>query len=187
MNQGPPNMQMGYQMPMPMPQQQMVQQPQPQQPPPQQQQQRQEERLISKAKELLPTLKDKWASTSKEAVLKLQSNNPNATSVYTEGKFESNLEDFLSVCDQIELNLKSAIDCLGQTSSSMRYMPIPPHPSKLEPTPNTNQPQPQQPEFLTYTQYLATCKQQVGHAEEVKRLLAQSAKDVVERNYPPAN
>ena len=51
-------------------------------------------------------------------------------SSFLQGKFESNLEDFYAICDQIELNLKSAIDCIQQTGSSNRYMPITPHPSR---------------------------------------------------------
>jgi hypothetical protein len=74
---------------------------------------------------------------------------------------------------QIELYLKSAIDCLNQTNASQRYMPIPPHPRMDN----------MGGEFLSYCEYLSTSKQQVNFASDVKALLNQAADDVVNRRY----
>ena len=174
-HQMPPNMQMQHQMQ----QQQPPQQPQAQQQQQQQQnpQQRQEDKLISKARELMDPLKRKWAVTLKSAVHKVNANGGlESLPSEQEQLFESNLEDFYVICDQVELNLKSAIDCLSQASSSNRYMPIPPHPSRME------APGPQS-EFLSYPQYVSTSKQQVNFANEIKNLLNQAASDVVEQKY----
>ena len=55
---------------------------------------------------------------------------------------------------QIEVNLRSAIDCQSQISSSQRYMPIVPQPrlTVIDHAPK---------DFLTYPEYIATSKQQV--------------------------
>ena len=95
----------------------------------------------------------------------------NITRSHIQGRFESNLEDFYAICDQIELHLKSAVDCINQTTSSNRYMPVPPHPSRLDTTGG------QQTDFLPYNAYVATSKQQVKFANEIKQLLVQAAAD----------
>ena len=58
-----------------------------------------------------------------------------------------------------------------------RYMPIPPHPSRMD-TPSSGN-----VEFLSYPQYIATAKQQTQFATEVRQILTQAAKDVVEHTY----
>ncbi len=78
--------------------------------------------------------------------------------------------------------MQTAIDCVAQTNRSNSYMPITPQPSKLDMTPG-GAAQQQQPEFLPYPQYIATSKQQVAFANEIKQLLNQAAKDVVEREW----
>ena len=138
----------------------------------QQQSQGQEDKLVAKAKELIGPLKEKWAATLKEGANKLNHANNGATPSQ-EGQFESNLEDFYAICDQIELNLKSAIDCLEQMGSSTLYMSIAPHPSRY----HTGAPG--EPEFLSYPQYISTARQQVKFSGEVRQLLAQAAQDVV--------
>ena len=79
-------------------------------------------------------LKDKWALTLREAANKIASNggldSGSQTKESQSGRFESSLEDFYSICDQIELNLKSAIDCINQTDSSNNYMKIAPVPNR---------------------------------------------------------
>ncbi|TRY61615.1 hypothetical protein TCAL_05717 [Tigriopus californicus] len=92
------------------------------------------------------------------------------------GKFETQLEEFYGICDQIELNLKSAIDCINQTESSNSYMRIPPVPNRLDTTGN-------QTEFLSYPQYIAISKQQINFSNEVRHLLSQAAEDVVKQNH----
>ena len=166
---------MGYQNPM---QQQPQQQQQQQQ---QQQPQRTEDKLITKCKELMGPLKEKWSMTLREAALKINANTVSADAKmpaeHQQGKFESHLEDFYATLDQIEVNLRSAIDCQSQVSSSHRAMPIVPQPRVTI----VDHPGPK--DFLTYPEYIATSKQQVAFANEMRQLLNRAAKDVVEQNY----
>ncbi len=94
------------------------------------------------------------------------------------GKFESNLEELYALCDQIESCLHSAVECVGQANCSSRYMPIAPQPKRLDQGPNPNQ-----PECLSYPQYLSTAKQQVAFAGDIRQLLSQASRDVLEREW----
>lgn len=92
-----------------------------QQQPPQQQQRQQEDKLVSKARELMGPLKEKWNLTLREAANKIQiAGNPESSRNVDHCKFESNLEDFNALCDQMELNIKSAIDCINQVCTCAR-------------------------------------------------------------------
>ena len=61
-------------------------------------------------------LKEKWAATCREGAAKLYVNGILDSNVGVppqrseESTFESNLEDFYAICDQIEANLKCAIE-----------------------------------------------------------------------------
>lgn len=136
--------------------------------------------MIAKARELVNPLKEKWALTLREAGGKIAANGGLDSGATTKdlgsAKFESSLEDFYAICDQIELNLKSAIDCINQTDSSNNYMKIAPMPNRLD---NGEQ----QTEFLSYPAYIATSKQQIAFARDVRNLLNQAASDVVNQRY----
>ena len=72
----------------------------------QQQQQRQEDKLITKCKELMGPLKEKWSLTLKEAAHKINANGSAADSKMSveqpqQGKFELHLEDFYATLDQV--------------------------------------------------------------------------------------
>ena len=87
--------------------------------------------------------------------------------------FESSLEDFFSVCDQIEANLKTALEIHSQSSASLRYMTIPPVPNKVDLSggagPGAN------PDGLSYQQYLQTAKQQAHFTSETRNQLIKAA------------
>ncbi|XP_040572971.1 mediator of RNA polymerase II transcription subunit 29 isoform X1 [Lepeophtheirus salmonis] len=165
-----------------LPQQSQMQQQPPQQVPPPQRSQPQEDKLVSNARKLVcGPLKDKWSQTLREAALRIYQNGVHdvglpgtSSNLPPQGKFENNLEDFHAICDQIELNLKCAIQCMNQSSASNRYMPIPPNLSRTE----------LGNDYLTYPQYINTSKQQIIFAEDVRQMLNQAATDVVERNVP---
>ena len=61
-------------------------------------------------------LKEKWAATCREGAAKLYVNGILDSNVgappprVDENTFESNLEDFYAICDQIEANLKCALE-----------------------------------------------------------------------------
>ena len=63
------------------------------------------------------------------------------------------------------------------STSSTRYMTIPPFPSRLDiqstGTTSTN------PDYLNYPQYIGTSKQQIQFAQEMRQQLNQAAVDVV--------
>ena len=155
----------------------------------QQQQQRpqpQEDRYVSKVRELVGgPLKDKWQETLKEASNKLLLNgiqdSGTGTPKSVDGTaFESSLEDFFAICDQVEANLKTAIEVHHVSSASHRYMTIMPCPSKLDlNTPPPGNPANVNPEFLSYPQYIQTAKHQVKFANDMRQQLSQAAHEVV--------
>ena len=63
------------------------------------------------------------------AALQAQANRPDwaqdGRGLEQQNRFESSLEDFHSTIDQMELNLKCALETTGQSQSSQRYMPLP--------------------------------------------------------------
>jgi mediator of RNA polymerase II transcription subunit 29 len=144
----------------------------------------QEHRFTSKVRELVSgPLKEKWAATCREGAAKLYVNGILDSNVgappqrFDENTFESNLEDFYAICDQIEANLKCALEVHNISTSSTRYMSIQPCPSKLDLQANANTSV--NPEYLNYPQYIATSKQQIQFAQEMKQQLNQAAVDVV--------
>lgn len=167
-------------------QQMQIQQQQQQQ---QAQRQSQEDKLVSKARELINgPLREKWNLTLKEASQKLYANgildsgghlaNANAQGA----KFESHLEDFYATCDQIEVVLKCAIESQKLAQASTRYMLIQPAPSKLECTAQNPE------EFLSYPQYISVAKQQIQYANNIREMIKQATTDVVEQRHsvPPS-
>lgn len=154
-----------------------------QQPTHSQQRSQQEHRFTSKVRELVSgPLKEKWATCCREGASKLYSNGVLDSNVgvpsqrIEDNTFESNLEDFYAICDQIEANLKCALEVHNISTSSTRYMTIPPFPSRLDvqSTGVTSN-----PEYLNYPQYIATSKQQIQFAQEMRQQLNQAAIDVV--------
>jgi len=162
------------------------------------QQQRQEDRYVSKVRELVAgPLKEKWQETLKEAGNKIYLNGLLDTATGTphpvDGTaFESSLEDFFATCDQIEANLKTAIEVHNISSASHRYMTIQPVPSKLDlnvvaPPAGSNPVAAANPDFLSYPQYIQTSKHQVQFANDMKQQLNQAAHDVVNQHRQQLN
>ncbi|RZC41488.1 Med29 domain containing protein [Asbolus verrucosus] len=86
-------------------------------------------------------------------------------------RFDKNLEEFYSICDQIELHLKTSIKCLSQAESSNRYLHIPVAASRNENMAiNEN--------MLTYPQFLATASAQVSYAKEIHDTLVAAAQNI---------
>ncbi|KAF4528059.1 hypothetical protein B566_EDAN012020 [Ephemera danica] len=155
-------------------------QPQIQQPPgnmQQQQQQPQQEKLdnISKVKSLVGPLRDSLSITLKTAAHALHHNSlvdlgtmkGNEIPVQ---RFDKNLEEFYSICDQMELHLKTAIECVTQGNSSQRYLPMQVALTRMESGPVT-----QQQESLSYPQFLATVRSQVSYSRELHDTLIAAA------------
>lgn len=109
------------------PQQQMPGQMQ-QNPQAQQQQQQQCEKIdnISKVKSLFMPMRESLLLTFRGAAFTLQQNNmadnlKRDTGINT--RFDKHLEEFYAYCDQIELHLKTAMQCMQQLSSAQHYLP----------------------------------------------------------------
>lgn len=85
-------------------------------------------------------------------------------------RFEIMLEDFLSSCNMIELNLRTIQECLIQGKASSQNLPIAvtslkcdSFDNRIEPIePNTQ---------LTYNQYLSVIRYQVDTARAIKSIL----------------
>ena len=95
-----------------------------------------------------------------------------------QNRFESSLEDFHSTIDQMELNLKCALETTGQSQSSQRYMPLPLLSYQqvtllvtLTSLLSLHYPSPQ---------YIGTAKQQVTFTAGVRDMLRVAAQDIVD-------
>ncbi|XP_023706449.1 mediator of RNA polymerase II transcription subunit 29 [Cryptotermes secundus] len=142
-------------------------------------QQQAQEKLdnISKVKSLMTPLRESLALTLKTAAQILHQN-----SLVDVGslkgvdvpvpRFDKNMEEFYSLCDQIELHLKTSIECLTQGAASQRYLPLPVALTRTDPLPN------QEGAALTYPQYLNTVRAQVSFAKEVHDMLDSAAQNV---------
>ena len=126
---------------------------------------------ISKVKSLVGPLRESLSTVLKSAAHTLHQNNQIDTSKGVDTpdqRFNKNMEEFYSVCNELELNLKTAMECLSQQSSSMRYMPIPlANPRVMD---NNTQPDPQ-----TYAQFLLTTRSQIQYAREIHSTLVNAA------------
>ncbi|XP_046670029.1 mediator of RNA polymerase II transcription subunit 29 [Homalodisca vitripennis] len=157
----------------PQPQQQM--QPQMQQP-----QQHAQEKLdnISKVKSLIGQLRESLAVTLKNAAHALHQNSQvdvgtvKSVDMAPPPRFDKSMEEFYSICDQIELHLKTSIECMNQGASSQRYLPLAVAATRTELIPN------QDMNILTYPQYLSTVRAQVLYAKEVHDMLLTAAQNI---------
>ena len=165
----PPNAQLAQN------QQQAAQQ-QAQQQAAQQQQQQTQEKFdnISKVKSLVGPLRESLGIAIKTAAQTLHQNSlVDVGSVKgvdpLDHRFNKNMEEFYSICDQIELHLKTSIECLAQNSSSQRYLHMPVIPTRMEAVST------QEGHTLTYPQFLMTVRAQVSYVREVHDTLLATA------------
>lgn len=135
---------------------------------------------ISKVKSLIGPLRESLAATLKTAAHTLHQNSlvdigslKNVPPVdVTTHRFDKSMEEFYSICDQIELHLKTSIECMNQSSSSQRYLSLNVQANRTEPGPN------QDLLTLTYPQYLNTVRTQVTFAKEVHGMLLAAAQNI---------
>lgn len=132
---------------------------------------------ISKVKSLVGPLRESLSMTLKTAAQTLHQNglvdmgSLKGVDVLVP-RFDKNMEEFYSLCDQIELHLKTSIECLSQGASSQRYLPLPVATTRMEPLPG-------QEGTLTYPQYLATVRAQLAYTKEVQDCLITAAQNLV--------
>lgn len=155
--------------------QQQVQQAQQQQAQQQQQQQAQEKLdNISKVKSLVGPLRESLAIALKAAAQTLHQNSlVDVGSLkgidQPDHRFNKNMEEFYSICDQIELHLKTSIECMSQNASSLRYLPMSVIPTR------TDTVGAQEGTALTYPQFLMTVRAQTSYAKEIHDTLVSVA------------
>ncbi|XP_014282369.1 mediator of RNA polymerase II transcription subunit 29 [Halyomorpha halys] len=139
-----------------------------------------QENNISKVKSLIGPLRESLAATLKTAAQTLHQNSlvdvgslKNVPPVdVTPPRFDKSMEEFYSICDQIELHLKTSIECMNQNASSQRYLSLTVTPTRTEPIPN------QELVSLTYPQYLSTVRTQVSFAKEMHGMLLAAAQNI---------
>ena len=131
---------------------------------------------ISKLKSLILPLRESLSQTLKTAAQALHQNSL-IDAGSTKGvdaiipRFDKNLEEFYSICDQIELHLRTSIECVNQGASSQRYLPCPVTPTRTEPMGY-------QDNTITYPHYLATVRAQVSYADENRKSLTATAQNI---------
>ncbi|XP_034835747.1 mediator of RNA polymerase II transcription subunit 29 [Maniola hyperantus] len=157
--------------PVPSPQQMQVQQAMPQQ--------TQQDKMdnISKVKTLMGSLRESLPMTLKSAAQILHQNY-NVDSNTQKGmdnpvpRFDKNLEEFFSLCDQMELHLRTAITCIQQAQSAAHYLPLTVIPSRLDSGSST------QETTLSYPQYLNTVRLQISYAKDIHDTLVAAAQNI---------
>ncbi|XP_059574652.1 mediator of RNA polymerase II transcription subunit 29 isoform X2 [Alligator mississippiensis] len=85
-------------------------------------------------------------------------------------RFDKSLEEFYALCDQLELSLRLAYECLSQSFDSAKHSPT------LVPT--ATKPDAVQAESLPYTQYLSMIKAQISCAKDIHNALLECSNKI---------
>ncbi|XP_041982975.1 mediator of RNA polymerase II transcription subunit 29 [Aricia agestis] len=132
---------------------------------------------ISKVKSLMSALRESLPMTLKSAAQILHQNQ-NIDANTQKGvdnpvpRFDKNLEEFFSLCDQMELHLRTATTCIQQAQSAAHYLPLTVIPSRLDTGPTT------QETTLSYPQYLNTVRLQISYAKDIHDTLVAAAQNI---------
>ncbi|KAJ2954762.1 hypothetical protein O0L34_g3065 [Tuta absoluta] len=142
----------------------------PQQPPPEKMDN------ISKVKTLMGSFRECVPNTLKSAAQVLHHNY--STDSYSQKgnvdvvpRFDKNLEEFFSLCDQMELHLRTAVTCIQQAQSAAHYLPLTVIPSRLDPTSA-------QETTLSYPSFLSTVRLQISYAKDIHDTLVAAAQNL---------
>lgn len=133
---------------------------------------------ISKVKSLICPLKDALSNCMRVAAANIV-HNASVDAGLKGGdqqppRFDKCLEDFYAICDQIELNLKVALDCSNLASCSQRYTPFIVAANKPDGSNTTDS--------YSYGQLISTVKIQVAHAKEIHDSLTIAAARPINNN-----
>lgn len=149
-------------------------------PPPPQQSQVQQLELkydnVNKVKTLIWSLKDACANVMKVANARVNHMAAGKTIEDVPPRFDKTLEDFFSICNQIELHLKAIQECTLQHKDSIQYLPLHVSLGKQEQTSGPVQ----DGNYLSYIQYLSTIKGQVNFAKSVQEMLSEGARKITQ-------
>ncbi|XP_066518561.1 mediator of RNA polymerase II transcription subunit 29 isoform X1 [Hoplias malabaricus] len=160
----------------------------------QQQQQQQDFDPVHRFKMLIPQLKESLQSLAEsfgaaagtiQNVMSIASQNfVHNTSIDngvksndgTVQRFDKSLEEFYALCDQLELCLRLAHECLSQSIDSAKHSP------NLVPT--ATKPDTVQTESLSYSQYLSMIKSQISCAKDIHNALLECSKKITGKSQP---
>ncbi|XP_061300197.1 mediator of RNA polymerase II transcription subunit 29, partial [Pezoporus flaviventris] len=130
---------------------------------------------------LLPQLKESLATLMKVAAQNLvQNSSIDNGQKSAEGplqRFDKSLEEFYALCDQLELCLRLAHECLSQSFDSAKHAP------GLVPAAPKGEGGPGEP--LPYTQYLPLIKAQIAGAKDIHNALLEGANKITGKLPPP--
>lgn len=131
------------------------------------QQQHQEHDAITKVKIIVGHLKESLRNLMKISAQAFSHSaaidNASKTPDEIAARFDKGLEEFYSLCDQLELSLRLAYDCTTQYMEGSRYTPVP--------LVHSHKPEMVTTEALTYGQYISTVKSQIQCASDVHTAL----------------
>ncbi|XP_048356036.1 mediator of RNA polymerase II transcription subunit 29 [Sphaerodactylus townsendi] len=123
---------------------------------------------------LLPQLKESLQNLMKVAAQNfVQNTNIDNGQKSTDGpvqRVDKTLEEFYALCDQLELCLRLAYECLSQSFDSAKHSPT------LVPT--ATKPDAVQAESLPYTQYLSMIKSQISCAKDIHNALLECSNKI---------
>ncbi|XP_060902579.1 mediator of RNA polymerase II transcription subunit 29 isoform X2 [Labrus mixtus] len=154
----------------------------------QQQQQQQQQQLsqqqdfdpVHRFKMLIPQLKESLQNLMKIASMNLAHNtsidNGIKSSDTSVQRFDKSLEEFYALCDQLELCLRLAYECLSQSIDSAKHSP------NLVPT--ATKPDTVQTESMSYAQYLGMIKSQISCAKDIHNALLECSKKIAGKGQP---
>ncbi|CAJ0941323.1 unnamed protein product [Ranitomeya imitator] len=138
-------------------------------------QQQQDFDPVQRYRMLIPQLKESLQNLMKIAALNLAQNTniDNGQKIGDGGvqRFDKSLEEFYALCDQLELCLRLAYECLSQSYDSAKHSPT------LVPT--ATKPDAVQTESLPYTQYLGMIKSQISCAKDIHNALLECSKKIM--------
>ncbi|KAM9271083.1 mediator of RNA polymerase II transcription subunit 29 [Cariama cristata] len=130
---------------------------------------------------LIPQLKESLQALMKVAAQNLVQNssidNGQKSADGALQRFDKSLEEFYALCDQLELCLRLAHECLSQSFDSAKHAPaLVPAAPKGEGGAG---------ETLPYTQYLALIKAQIAGAKDIHNALLEGANKITGKLPPP--
>ncbi|XP_014069079.1 mediator of RNA polymerase II transcription subunit 29 [Salmo salar] len=135
---------------------------------------------VHRFKMLIPQLKESLQNVMKIASLNMGHNtsidNGIKSSDASVQRFDKSLEEFYALCDQLELCLRLAYECLSQSIDSAKHSP------NLVPT--ATKPDTVQTESLSYSQYLSMIKSQISCAKDIHNALLECSKKIAGKCQP---
>uniref|UniRef100_A0A3P8QEM6 Mediator of RNA polymerase II transcription subunit 29 n=1 Tax=Astatotilapia calliptera TaxID=8154 RepID=A0A3P8QEM6_ASTCA len=137
---------------------------------------------VQRFKMLIPQLKESLQNVMRIASLNLAYNTTIDNGIKTSDtsvtlqRFDKSLEEFYALCDQLELCLRLAYECLSQSIDSAKHSP------NLVPT--ATKPDTVQTESMSYAQYLGMIKSQISCAKDIHNALLECSKKIAGKGQP---